>query len=142
VARRPAPTSYRDTITCPFPNHGVSRNITEPEKIPHRALSVIENGSNEILLSVASSWEIAIKHAIGKLQLPEPPEEFVPRRLMRDGIGTLHIEHRHALHVASLPFHHHDPFDRILIAQTQLEGISIITADSKFAPYQVEVIWQ
>ena len=116
--------------------------VTEPERLPRKALSVIEDGNNEILLSVASSWEIAIKHAIGKLALPEPPERFVPRRLMRDGIGTLHIEHRHALHVASLPLHHHDPFDRILIAQTQLEGISIITADPKFDPYEVDVVWK
>jgi PIN domain nuclease of toxin-antitoxin system len=116
--------------------------VTEPERIPHSALSIIEDGRNEILLSVASSWEIAIKSAIGKLQLPEPPEDFVPRRLMRDGIGTLHIEHRHALHVARLPPHHHDPFDRILIAQTQLEGIPIVTADPRFAPYQINVLWE
>ncbi len=116
--------------------------ITEPERVPRRASSVIESGDNEVLISVASSWEIAIKYAIGKLKLPEPPEEFVPRRLARDGIGTLHIEHRHALHVASLPLHHHDPFDRILIAQAQLEGIPIITADPKFSAYEVEVMWE
>ena len=118
------------------------RWITEPEGLPAKAASILERRENEVLFSVASSWEIAIKYARGKLPLPEPPERFVPPRLMRDGIATLHIEHRHALHVASLPPHHHDPFDRILIAQAQLEGIPIITADTKFAAYDVDVIWK
>jgi PIN domain nuclease of toxin-antitoxin system len=115
--------------------------LTEPERLPRKASRILGRGENEILLSVASSWEIAIKFALGKLKLPEPPERFVPARLMRDGIKTLHIEHRHALHVASLPLHHHDPFDRLLIAQGQVEGLPIVTADHKFKPYEVEVIW-
>jgi PIN domain nuclease of toxin-antitoxin system len=102
----------------------------------------MEDGGNELLFSVASSWEIAIKYAVGKLALPEPPPDFVPPRLRRDRISTLHIEHRHALHLASLPMHHRDPFDRILIAQAQLEGVPIITADHRFHRYDVEILWE
>lgn len=116
--------------------------ICEPEKLPPKARSIMESGDNELLFSVASSWEIAIKYALGKLPLPEPPERFVPPRLMRDRITTLHIEHRHALHVASLPSHHHDPFDRILVAQARIERIPILSADPKFGPYDVDVLWK
>ena len=115
--------------------------ITEPERLSAGAAAAVEDGGNELLLSVASSWEIAIKYALGKLPLPEAPEEFVPKRLMRDGISTLHIEHRHALHVASPPFHHRDPFDRLLVAQAQLESIPLVTSDPKFLPYGVITIW-
>lgn len=114
--------------------------ITEPERLPQTLAVAIEDPANEPLLSVASSWEIAIKFSLGKLPLPEPPQKLVPSRLMRDGIGTLHIEHRHALHVATLPFHHHDPFDRLLIAQAQIEGIPIATVDAKFKPYDVALV--
>lgn len=115
--------------------------ISEPERLPRRVVALMEDSGNEILWSVASSWEVAIKYALGKLPLPERPQDFVIRRLARDGIGTLHVEHRHALHVASLPFHHHDPFDRILIAQAEIERIPIVTADPKFRPYGVRILW-
>lgn len=115
--------------------------ITRPERVTAHARAVLEDGGNELMLSVASSWEIAIKYAVGKLALPEPPADFVPPRLRRDRISTLHIEHRHALHIASLPMHHRDPFDRILIAQAQLENLPIITADDRFEQYDVQVLW-
>jgi PIN domain nuclease of toxin-antitoxin system len=115
--------------------------LLAPERLAPGALAAIEDGDNQPLLSVASSWEIAVKYAIGKLELPEPPEEFVVKRLRRDGIGTLHVEHRHALHVATLPFHHRDPFDRLLIAQARIESIPVVTADPEFKAYPVEIVW-
>jgi PIN domain nuclease of toxin-antitoxin system len=114
--------------------------LSEPENLPPRIRGAIEEGSNEILISVASSWEIAIKYALGKLPLPESPETFVPSRLQREEFRTLHIEHRHALAVASLPPHHRDPFDRLLIAQGQAESIPIATVDSIFQQYDVALI--
>ena len=92
------------------------------------------------LLSAVSSWEIAIKHGLGKLQLPEPPESFVVSRMARERIAGLPIEHAHALAVASLPVHHRDPFDRMLIAQAKVEGIPIMTADSAFSAYDVDLL--
>lgn len=114
--------------------------LTEPERLSSAQHGVLEDGANTLYLSVASSWEIAVKHALGKLPLPEEPEAFVPRRLSRDGVETLHIEHRHALHVAALPMHHADPFDRVLIAQATLEKMPIATVDPKFQAYDVALM--
>lgn len=110
-----------------------------PARFSSSALGLIEDTENELLLSAASSWEIAIKTALGKLSLPIPPAEYVPDRLRSSGVNGLPIEHSHALHVASLPHFHRDPFDRLLIAQAQLERLTILTADSQLALYDVQI---
>ena len=115
--------------------------IAEPSKLQDSACRQITDRNNTIFLSAASSWEIAIKYSIGKLELPEPPERFVPKRLARDAISSLAIEHIHALHVAHLPYHHRDPFDRLIISQAQIERIPIMTVDVQFEPYDVKLIW-
>lgn len=104
------------------------------------SLAVFRNVENTILLSPVSSWEIAIKHSLGKLSLPEKPSDFVASRMERDHIESLPIHHSHTLRTADLPFHHKDPFDRLLIAQAIVEGIPIMTADSNFDLYDVEVM--
>jgi len=114
--------------------------LSEPDRLNDLAAACIKDKSNTILFSAASSWEIAIKYALGKLFLPDPPESFVPQRLVRDRIQSLPVEHSHALHVASLPHHHRDPFDRLLIAQAQVEGIPILTADPQLDLYEVQII--
>ncbi|MGC8627527.1 MAG: type II toxin-antitoxin system VapC family toxin [Acidimicrobiales bacterium] len=88
-------------------------------------------------LSAASSWEIALKYQLGKLPLPEPPVEYVPRRVLAIGARSLAVEHSHALWVAKLPALHRDPFDRLLVAQALLLGLTIMTADPAVAQYQV-----
>ena len=103
-------------------------------------LDQLRDRRSELLLSVASSWEIAIKWAIGRLPLPEPPPVYVPSRMQRSGVSGLAVEHAHALHVATLPLHHRDPFDRLLIAQAQLASLPIITVDPVFDAYDVTVI--
>jgi PIN domain nuclease of toxin-antitoxin system len=95
---------------------------------------------HELLLSAASAWEIAIKHGLGRLTLPEAPEAFVPRVMAQLGVTPLPIHHRHALRVASLPPRHRDPFDRLLVAQAQIEGVPILSADRGFAHYDVPVL--
>lgn len=115
--------------------------ITTPERLATEAQQFIEDGHNEIFLSAASSWEIAIKYALGKLPLPENPETFIPPRLIRDAIKPFPVNHAHALHVASLPLHHGDPFDRLLISQAQVERLSIMTVDRQFKAYEVDLIW-
>ncbi len=114
--------------------------IAQPEKLNEAAIRHITDKSNHVLFSAASSWEIAIKYGLGKLKLSEPPLQFIPKRLARDRITAISIEHIHALHVSTLPHHHRDPFDRLLIAQAQIEGIPILTADEKIDAYDVEVI--
>ncbi len=112
-----------------------------PERLPRRARRTVIDPKNELLLSAVSSWEIAIKYALGKLQLPVPPGEYVPSRMSDGGVAALAVQHHHALRVAELPPHHRDPFDRLLIAQAQVEGVPIVTADPQFSAYQVKVVW-
>ena len=93
-----------------------------------------------MFLSAASAWEIAIKYSSGRLRLPVEPGEFVRSRLVASQTTPLPVQHNHALQVVHLPHHHRDPFDRLLIAQAQIEGLAIMTADSSFRAYDVEVI--
>jgi PIN domain nuclease of toxin-antitoxin system len=102
---------------------------------------LIMNPTNELLLSAVSSWEIAIKYRLGKLPLPTTPDKYVPNRMRSSGTQPLPIAHAHTLRVAELPDHHGDPFDRLLIAQAQLDGLTILTSDRTFAKYDVPVRW-
>ncbi|MBI3492044.1 MAG: type II toxin-antitoxin system VapC family toxin [Acidobacteria bacterium] len=111
-----------------------------PDRLSPKARSLVERGGDELYLSAASAWEIAIKYSVGKLRLPEPPGRYVPSRLEALRVVPLPIEHSHALHVATLPRHHRDPFDRVLIAQAQMENLQILTADPLFAAYDVTTI--
>ena len=112
----------------------------EPEQFSARGKRKLSDTGNELFLSAASAWEIAIKYSIGKLKLPEEPAIYVPSRLALTRIVPLAIQHSHALKVAHLPRHHADPFDRMLIAQAQTESLAIMTADTQFAAYEVEVL--
>jgi PIN domain nuclease of toxin-antitoxin system len=114
--------------------------LAAPSKFAPATRELLENPDNELLLSAASSWEIAVKYALGKLELPEPPPEFVPSRMARSGVLGLAVEHRHALAVADLPPHRRDPFDRLLIAQALVESLPILTADRQLARYGVETL--
>lgn len=107
-----------------------------PKRISEEVRKVLTDPETQLFLSAASSWEIAIKWALGKLPLPVPPMEYVPRGLERQGVAGLPVQHRHALHTATLPRHHRDPFDRLLIAQAQLEELVLVTADEQLAAYE------
>lgn len=100
----------------------------------------IEEGSNDVFLSAASAWELAIKFAHGKIDLPAPPEEFVPEHVERASMTWLPITPAHALRVAALPRHHSDPFDRLLVAQALMEDLIVVTADRHFRRYGVQVL--
>jgi len=112
---------------------------TQPERLG-KHLPLIEDRRNELLFSAVSSWEIAIKHALGRLTLPEPPERYVPSRMRAIGATGLAVEHSHALAVASLPSLHRDPFDRLLVAQSRLLDVPILTADPIVAEYPVQTL--
>lgn len=114
---------------------------TSPGRLSDDALAVVSDGGQELLLSAASSWEIAIKYALGKLPLPVPPAEYVADRMRSSGVRALPVQHAHALGVAELPAHHRDPFDRLLVVQAQLENLTILTADRTFDRYEVAVRW-
>lgn len=114
--------------------------LAAPERLSMRSRALVVSVETELVLSSASAWEIAIKHALGKLHLPEAPETYIPRLMARTGVTPLPIHHRHALHVASLPLYHRDPFDRLLVAQAQLEDLPILTADPGFRQYDVQTL--
>ncbi len=108
----------------------------EPRRLGEH-LSLVEDPRNKRLLSAVSSWEIAIKHRLGRLPLPEPPQRYVPSRMRAIGAGALAIEHSHALAVAALEPLHKDPFDRLLVAQAGALDVPILTADAAIAQYPV-----
>jgi PIN domain nuclease of toxin-antitoxin system len=115
--------------------------LVSPARLADRARELLADPENELLLSAASAWEIAIKYALGKLTLSAAPQVLIPELMARSGVTPLPVVHAHALHVASLPPHHRDPFDRLLAAQAQLERCPIVTRDRVFRKYGVTVVW-
>lgn len=111
-----------------------------PDRLSAMARALVENQDNELLLSAASAWEIAIKHALGRLDLPESPERYVPGRMRSSSVEGLNVTHAHALASGSLPALHRDPFDRMLVAQALSERLPIITADQAIRQYPIETI--
>jgi PIN domain nuclease of toxin-antitoxin system len=111
----------------------------EPEKLSQRARDVCS--SETLMLSVASVWEIGIKHHIGRLPLPETPRVYLERQIRTAGVSLLPIHYRHALTAAALPVHHKDPFDRMLAAQCIEEKIPCVSRDPSLADYGIELIW-
>ncbi len=114
--------------------------LADPERLRESARQLLTSPDNEIFVSAASSWEVAIKYSIGRLSLPGEPTVLVPRWLAESRVSSLPIEHEHALEVSRLPHHHRDPFDRILVAQAQIERLPILTADRQLASYDVELL--
>jgi PIN domain nuclease of toxin-antitoxin system len=114
--------------------------IADQEKLSRRAQQIY-TGPNDLWLSVASVWEILIKVRAGKLPLPKPAGPYLLKELAKNRIEVLPITLDHLLRTESLPLHHRDPFDRLLIAQSIEEGWPIITADPSFERYPVDVIW-
>ena len=116
-------------------------SLANPDKLNGKAVALLEDTKQQLFLSPASSWEISIKWASGKLRLPEAPTAYVTKRLRSRGIRSLPITHMHALAAGELPKHHLDPFDRMLIAQAQSEDLVLLTADPLFKKYEVEMLW-
>jgi PIN domain nuclease of toxin-antitoxin system len=118
--------------------------VADDPQLSKRARNLIEDPVNERLLSAASHWEMAIKVSLGKLTLTEPFSVFIPRELQTNQVDILPVELRHSVQLATLPFppgNHRDPFDRLIIAQGIVEGLPIVSADSKFDAYAVTRLW-
>jgi PIN domain nuclease of toxin-antitoxin system len=115
--------------------------IDDNPKLSPTARTLIANADNRIYLSVASLWELAIKISLGKLRLAQPFEILVPQQLSLNRIDRLDIAVAHAAAVATLPFHHRDPFDRLLIAQAKAEAIPIVSSDAAFDAYPITRLW-
>ena len=121
--------------------HSVLWFFERSPRLSQNARTHIEDLSNASFVSIVNIWEIAIKVSVGKLPLLRPFHELFPGQLNRNGIGIFDLSVEHTTLVTTLPFHHRDPFDRMLIAQALVENIPIISADSVFDQYGVTRIW-
>lgn len=115
--------------------------LVQPSRLPKGLLDLLGQASQDVFLSAASTWELSIKYAIGKMPLPESPKHFIAPRLIRDNVRFLPISLRHTVEVAELPTHHTDPFDRLLVVQAQVEKMRLVTADTVLEKYDVD-LWK
>jgi PIN domain nuclease of toxin-antitoxin system len=115
--------------------------LARPGALNTETAALLSDGETEVVFSAASVWEIAIKSSLGKLGVSPINGDSLFDIIDSQPLTRLPILHSHARHVASLPRHHGDPFDRLLIAQAQIENLPIMTADDQFLRYEVEVIW-
>ena len=110
-------------------------------KLSRRAKAAVAKATNQCLVSVACGWEIAIKVSRGQLRIDAALDRFLPEQLALNGFQPLAIDFKHTARVARLPFHHRDPFDRLLVAQAIEEELTVVTADAVFAQYGVKRLW-
>jgi PIN domain nuclease of toxin-antitoxin system len=110
-------------------------------ELSSRARDAFVDPGNEVYLSAVSAWEIAVKHALGRLPLPEAPETFVPAQREAHGIDRLDLDEPAALHVGRLPALHGDPFDRMLVAQALVGGLVLLTPDAAIRQYPARTLW-
>jgi PIN domain nuclease of toxin-antitoxin system len=115
--------------------------VMDNPRLSARARSIFLDADNDLLISAVTGFEIAVKYALGKLELAQPPREFMENRIRNNALVRLPISLLHTYRLSHLPFHHRDPFDRLLISQAVEEDIPLLSADSAFHPYDVEVIW-
>ena len=115
--------------------------ISDASRVSGRAVDLYRAPDHEVYLSAASVWEIATKYAIGRLPLPDEPSRFVPAQREAHGIAALDIDEEAALHQARLPWLHRDPFDRMIVSQAIVHGLTILTPDPLITQYAARTIW-
>ena len=115
--------------------------VTSDARLSATALSLIADANNDVLLSPASYWEVAIKVSLGKYPLTVPFETFFTTALTRNAIQILAVEVRHAAVLSALPMHHKDPFDRMIAAQALSESIPVVSVDAALDPYGITRLW-
>ncbi|MCY2968610.1 MAG: type II toxin-antitoxin system VapC family toxin [Planctomycetota bacterium] len=115
--------------------------LDDPSKLSVTAIRTLQDPANEMVISAGTMWELSIKIALGKLTLSLPFREFLNKAIAALGLVVLPITLDHADRQSGLPFHHRDPFDRLLAAQSLVEGITIISADAIFDQYGVKRTW-
>jgi len=114
---------------------------SQPQRLSQQILNMCQDPENELLVSVASLWEIQIKLQLGKLELNKPLAELVSGQQEINKIDILDVKLEHILAFAKLPPHHKDPFDRLLIAQTDIEEAILVSKDQIFTEYEVKLVW-
>ncbi len=116
--------------------HVLLWSLTEPRKLSGRTRAALEDTANEVFVSAVSGWEIAVKQTLGKLEAPDDLEAGI----VRHGFLLLNLTFAHAAHAGALPPHHGDPFDRMLVAQAQIERLILVTSDARIALYRVRTM--
>ena len=114
--------------------------ISNDPSLPGSTRQALQDPGNEVFLSVVSLWEITIKHALGKLPLPQPPEVYVPAQREAHGIASLVLTEEAVRRLRALPAVHRDPFDRMLVCQTQEHGMRLASSDGIFRQYPVTLL--
>ena len=115
--------------------------MAEPDKLSASVRRLLLDRRNEILLSAASGWEISLKWRLGRLQLRAEPAAFIAEAVSAHALAHLPVSMAHAVRAGDLPLHHKDPFDRMLIAQAEIESVALATPDAAFGRYRVETLW-
>lgn len=128
-------------MNLPLDTHVFLWFIDGSAKLSPRARELIEDRGNVKLVSVASLWEMGLKISLRRLELAQPFEELIPRQMELNGFGLLPVRIPHIAKVISLPFHHRDPFDRLIVAQCMVEDLSAVSFDSAFDKYSVRRLW-
>lgn len=120
--------------------HIFIRWANEPQRLSQTALNALSDPNNDLILSVASVWEMQIKIQLGKMKLNRSLQALISSQQNTNGIQILSATLDHILALDTLPFHHKDPFDRLLMAQSIIESLTIVSADTKLAAYQINLI--
>ena len=115
--------------------------VTDHPKLSDRAKATFLDGRNDLFCSAVTGFEICVKFSLGKLQLAEPPREFIENRMRNNAFSPLPIKLSHTFRLAHLPYHHRDPFDRLLVAQALEEDLPLLSVDEVLSDYGVERIW-
>lgn len=115
--------------------------VSDHSRLSDKAKAVFLDNSNDLYLSAVSGFEIAVKHGLGKLKLSESPMDFVSRRIENNNLIELPVTMEHATNLQNLPLIHRDPFDRLLISQSMVESIPLLSADKQISAYSIECIW-
>ena len=115
--------------------------LADDPRLSRPAREIIADGKNRLLWSMASSWEIAVKVGVGKLEIDRPLTRLFADLVSEQGVELVSVNHDHCVRLGELPLHHRDPFDRMLVVQALEADVPLLSADSKLEPYDVEVIW-
>jgi PIN domain nuclease of toxin-antitoxin system len=115
--------------------------IIDDDSLTSRVKDLFVNPDNEVFLSVVSTWEIAVKYALGRLDLPVDPRVYIPEQREKHGIQSLLLDEASTLQISSLPKVHNDPFDRMLISQALMHGLTILSPDELIKKYPVRILW-
>jgi PIN domain nuclease of toxin-antitoxin system len=128
-------------VRCLLDTHVLLWALRDDARLSKKARAILLDDAHTLFWSAASTWELAIKSALKRIHFTSPLGEYLPGKLESEGVEPLSVTSAHAAAVELLPLHHHDPFDRLLIAQARVEGLSLLTADKVMRRYDVEAIW-